>query len=96
VINAGARLLGALNRMDFRVMNLMRFGLNQMCFSACAYAAETEPLQSKLSRVVSLKSKTGNTVIYILTTASLVKSVNQSVALITTCTAQVFRELGVL
>jgi hypothetical protein len=31
-----------------------------------------------------------------VTTASLVKSVNLSVALINNCTAQVFRDLGVL
>jgi hypothetical protein len=41
---------------------------------------------------VTLKTKTGDTVTYTLTTAKLVQSVNLSAALINSCTAQVFRD----
>jgi hypothetical protein len=46
--------------------------------------------------LVTLKTKTGAPVTYTLTTASLVKSVNLSVALINGFTAKVLRDLGVL
>jgi hypothetical protein len=45
--------------------------------------------------LVSMKTNTGDTVSYSMSTASLVKSVNMSVNLINSCTAQVFRDLGV-
>jgi hypothetical protein len=43
---------------------------------------------------VSLKTTTGAPVTYTMTTASLVKSVNLSVALINNFTGQVLRDLG--
>lgn len=46
--------------------------------------------------LVSLKTKTGEVVTYTMKTASMVHLVNLSVGLINNCTAQVFRDLGVL
>jgi hypothetical protein len=45
--------------------------------------------------LVTMGTKTGDTVSYTLTTASLVHTVNLSVGLINGCTGQVFRDLGV-
>lgn len=44
---------------------------------------------------VTLKTKTGETIAYTMTTAMLAKSVSLSVDLINNCTGQVFRDLGV-